>query len=208
MSATSPATPVAFVTGGARGIGLACGRWFLDHGYHVALIDIDVATLARTDAELTDPQRVLTVHADVSKPDQVDAAVARVDIEVPKQASGVVKRELGQRFLDLQITRHGVAPLGDRIGAIVGLTGAIYAKAIGRRTIPAHEVRISTRPRGSRVGCINGGTSGGRTTRGVDDRMAVAESLPTEFTDNIATDALCDPIAVSSGRNLAVEGGL
>jgi NAD(P)-dependent dehydrogenase (short-subunit alcohol dehydrogenase family) len=78
MTATSPATPVAFVTGGARGIGLACGRWFLDHGYHVALIDIDVATLARTDAELTDPQRVLTVHADVSKPEQVEAAVARV----------------------------------------------------------------------------------------------------------------------------------
>ena len=78
MTATSPATPVAFVTGGARGIGLACGRWFLDHGYQVALIDIDVATLARTDAELTDPQRVLTVHADVSNPDQVEAAVARV----------------------------------------------------------------------------------------------------------------------------------
>ena len=48
MFATSPATPVAFVTGGARGIGLACGQWFLDHGYHVALIDIDAATLART----------------------------------------------------------------------------------------------------------------------------------------------------------------
>ncbi len=78
MSATSPATPVAFVTGGARGIGLACGQWFLDHGYHVALIDIDAATLARTDAALADPQRVLTVHADVSKPDQVEAAVARV----------------------------------------------------------------------------------------------------------------------------------
>lgn len=78
MSATSSATPVAFVTGGARGIGLACGQWFLDHGYQVALIDIDAATLARTDAELAAPQRVLTVHADVSKPEQVDAAVAAV----------------------------------------------------------------------------------------------------------------------------------
>jgi NAD(P)-dependent dehydrogenase (short-subunit alcohol dehydrogenase family) len=78
MTSTLPATPVAFVTGGARGIGLACGRWFLEHGYHVALVDIDAATLARTDAELADSQRVLTVHADVSKPDQVEAAVARV----------------------------------------------------------------------------------------------------------------------------------
>lgn len=77
---TTPATtsPVAFVTGGARGIGLACGHWFLSQGYRVALIDIDAATLAQTDATLADPQRVLAVHADVSKPDQVDAAVARV----------------------------------------------------------------------------------------------------------------------------------
>ena len=79
MTSTPSATPpVAFVTGGARGIGLACGRWFLDHGYQVALVDIDAATLAKTDADFADPQRVLAVHADVSKPDQVDAAVARV----------------------------------------------------------------------------------------------------------------------------------
>lgn len=78
MTPTLPPTPVAVVTGGARGIGLACGQWFLDHGYHVALVDIDAATLARTDAALADPQRVLTVHADVSKPEQVEAAVARV----------------------------------------------------------------------------------------------------------------------------------
>ena len=78
MNPTSHPTPVAFVTGGARGIGLACGRWFLDHGYHVALVDVDEATLAKTDADFADPQRVLAVHADVSKPDQVDAAVARV----------------------------------------------------------------------------------------------------------------------------------
>jgi meso-butanediol dehydrogenase/(S,S)-butanediol dehydrogenase/diacetyl reductase len=86
MSAASPGPvpatvaappPVALVTGGARGIGLACGQWFLAQGYHVALIDIDAATLQRTQAGLADPQRVLSVHADVSKPDQVEAAVAR-----------------------------------------------------------------------------------------------------------------------------------
>lgn len=78
MTSNLSSAPVAIVTGGARGIGLECGRWFLDHGYRVALFDIDAATLARTDAELADPQRVLTVPTDVSKPDQVDAAVARV----------------------------------------------------------------------------------------------------------------------------------
>ena len=67
------------MTGGARGIGLAIGRWFLNHGHRLALIDIDADTLARTDAALADPQRVLAVHCDVSQPDQVAAAVAAVD---------------------------------------------------------------------------------------------------------------------------------
>ncbi len=79
MTTPSSPTPVAFVTGGARGIGLAVGRWFLNHGYRLALIDIDADTLARTDAALADPQRVLAVHCDVSQPDQVAAAVAAVD---------------------------------------------------------------------------------------------------------------------------------
>ncbi|MDE1949223.1 MAG: SDR family oxidoreductase [Burkholderiales bacterium] len=76
----SPAAsaPVAVVTGGARGIGLAVARWFLGHGHRVALVDIDAATLARAEAELADPARVLAFHGDVSKPEQVDAAVAAV----------------------------------------------------------------------------------------------------------------------------------
>ena len=82
-ASAAPAAPapvaVAVVTGGARGIGLACVRWFLAQGYRVALIDIDNDTLARTDAELADPARVLALHADVSRPDQVEAAMRAVD---------------------------------------------------------------------------------------------------------------------------------
>jgi len=77
MSSPSDA-PVAVVTGGARGIGLACGRWFLARGYRVALIDIDAATLKKTEAALA-AHPVLAVHADVSQPDQVEAAVRRID---------------------------------------------------------------------------------------------------------------------------------
>jgi NAD(P)-dependent dehydrogenase (short-subunit alcohol dehydrogenase family) len=68
------AAPVAVVTGGARGIGLATARAFLNHGHRVVLIDIDSATLARTEADLADPERVLALHADVSQPEQVEAA--------------------------------------------------------------------------------------------------------------------------------------
>ena len=76
----SPATPpVAVVTGGARGIGLAIGRWFLAHGHDLALIDIDAATLSATAALLAQPQRVLALHADVSSPEQVQGAMQAVD---------------------------------------------------------------------------------------------------------------------------------
>jgi meso-butanediol dehydrogenase / (S,S)-butanediol dehydrogenase / diacetyl reductase len=71
-------TPVAFVTGGARGIGLAIAQWFLAHDHCVALIDVDAQTLAATGAAPADPARVLAVHCDVSKPEQVVSAVEAV----------------------------------------------------------------------------------------------------------------------------------
>ncbi|MDP2257317.1 MAG: SDR family oxidoreductase [Polaromonas sp.] len=78
MTVPNETTPVAVITGGARGIGLAIGQWFLAHGYRVALIDIDADTLGKTDALLNDPQHVLAVHCDVSNPQQVQAAVEKI----------------------------------------------------------------------------------------------------------------------------------
>lgn len=74
---TGEARPVAVVTGGARGIGLAIGQWFLAHGYDVALLDIDRVTLAATEAALASPERVLALPCDVSNPPEVEEA-ARV----------------------------------------------------------------------------------------------------------------------------------
>jgi len=82
MNPNTSSQPVAVVTGGARGIGLACARWFLTHDQRVALIDIDSATLARTVAELVaaaGEARVQGIHADVSQPAQVADAFARID---------------------------------------------------------------------------------------------------------------------------------
>ena len=79
MTNPNATRPVAVVTGGARGIGLAIARWFLARRHAVALIDIDATTLARTEAELADPDRVLALHADVSQPDQVARAIAATD---------------------------------------------------------------------------------------------------------------------------------
>ena len=79
MTTALSITPVAVVTGGARGIGLGIARWFLSRGYRVALLDIDAVTLARTEAELNDTTRVLALVCDVSKQDQVQQAIAQVD---------------------------------------------------------------------------------------------------------------------------------
>jgi meso-butanediol dehydrogenase/(S,S)-butanediol dehydrogenase/diacetyl reductase len=83
MTDPSTAQRVALVTGAARGIGLAIARWFLAHGHAVSLLDIDAATLERTEAALIaddgSADRILAVQGDVSKPDQVARAVAATD---------------------------------------------------------------------------------------------------------------------------------
>ena len=72
-------SPVAVVTGGARGIGLAIGQWFVAHGYRVALLDVDNATLTPAAVELGDNKTVLAVHCDVSSPESVKAAMDQVE---------------------------------------------------------------------------------------------------------------------------------
>lgn len=78
MTVSTHSTPVAVITGGARGIGLAIGQWFLAHDHRVVLIDIDADTLSKTDAMLNDPQHVLALHCDVSDPEQVQTSIDKV----------------------------------------------------------------------------------------------------------------------------------
>jgi len=70
--------PVAIVTGGARGIGLAIAEGFLAQGHRVALLDIDRRQLARTARRLRDARRVMAIPCDVADARQVKSAVARV----------------------------------------------------------------------------------------------------------------------------------
>ena len=72
-------SPVVLVTGGARGIGLAAACRFLREGWRVALLDIDVDTLRRTEAALANPARVLALVADVALPQEVGPAFAALD---------------------------------------------------------------------------------------------------------------------------------
>ena len=78
MTPTPQNLPVAVVTGGARGIGLAIGQWFLANGYRIALVDIDEATLANTAAALHNADKVLCLPCDVSNEAEVNAVMAQV----------------------------------------------------------------------------------------------------------------------------------
>ena len=74
-------SPVAVVTGAARGIGLATARWFLNQGYRVVLMDNDATTLSQTSATLKQEvgDAALAIACDVSNEQQVLAAAEQVD---------------------------------------------------------------------------------------------------------------------------------
>jgi NAD(P)-dependent dehydrogenase (short-subunit alcohol dehydrogenase family) len=70
--------PVAVVTGGARGIGLAVAERFLAEGHRVALLDRDRKALLATGKRLGTTHQVLALVCDVSDPKQVNPAIRQV----------------------------------------------------------------------------------------------------------------------------------
>ena len=75
------AARVAWITGAARGIGLAIAQWFEMRDWRVVLLDVDNEQLQRTVAQWPRRERALALHVDVSNAAQVAAAVRRTEAE-------------------------------------------------------------------------------------------------------------------------------
>ncbi len=107
MFIPSEGLPVAVVTGGARGIGLAIAMWFLARDYRVALLDIDRQTLEAAETALDNGGRVLAIPCDVSIEAQVEEAAllvsarwGRVDALINNAGVAVFKPALDTTYAE------------------------------------------------------------------------------------------------------------
>ena len=76
---------VAFVTGGARGIGKSIATALTEAGADVALVDIDIEESKKTAKELqANGTKVIAVKADLTQPKEVDAMIQTIVKELGK----------------------------------------------------------------------------------------------------------------------------
>lgn len=139
---------VIVITGGARGIGKACGKRFATEGAHVAVLDVDSDATQQTAEELGG----LAVHCDVSNPESVQHGMqtvvdrwGRIDVLVPNagvyRGAPLVDMALAdwQLVLDIDLTGvmlccQAVAPtmMAQNSGSIV-----IQSSMAGKTSWPA-----------------------------------------------------------------------
>lgn len=97
-----PVGRVVLITGGSRGIGLACARWFLAHGDRVAV----TSRSGQVDDDLgVGPERFLPLVCDVTDADQVTSAFAAIEaawgpVEVLVANAGITHDTLVLRMSD------------------------------------------------------------------------------------------------------------
>ncbi len=122
---------VAFITGGASGIGLATAKRLLWEGCSVAIADISMESLEERGKELTGeygPDRVLAVHCDVTSEESIEKGFEAVirkwnRLDILVNNAGVAQ---GSPLTDLDVTEY------DRQNAIMPRGSFLCTRAAAR----------------------------------------------------------------------------
>jgi short-subunit dehydrogenase len=93
---TSGSQRIAFITGGARGIGRQIATDLLASGYRVVIGDLDLAATTTTATELG--AGALAVHLDITKPESISAAIIETTTTVGP--------------IDVWVNNAGIMPTG------------------------------------------------------------------------------------------------
>lgn len=142
----------ALVTGGAGGIGLAIARQLAEGGARVVLVDLERQALDVAAASLAEPRHHLALAVDVTRPEDVEKAVAtvleatgRIDILVNSagvallEPAGEISEAAWERTLAVNLTAplllaQAVAPAmrRQRHGRIINLASQASVVALRR----------------------------------------------------------------------------
>ncbi|MFG0678171.1 GolD/DthD family dehydrogenase [Delftia sp. WSY_7] len=142
----------ALVTGGAGGIGLAIARQLAEGGARVVLVDLERQALDVAAASLAEPRHHLALAVDVTRPEDVEQAVAtvleatgRIDILVNSagvallEPAGEISEAAWERTLAVNLTAplllaQAVAPAmrRQRHGRIINLASQASVVALSR----------------------------------------------------------------------------
>jgi NAD(P)-dependent dehydrogenase (short-subunit alcohol dehydrogenase family) len=219
---------IAFITGGARGIGLDTSRRLYDEGATVVLVDID-ETLAKSEA-VRMGDRALGLGADVTSQEQLDEAVAeavrtfgRLDIMManagvapPVETVRTGSREAFDRVLDTNL--HGVIrtvratlPELEKTQGYLLIVSSLYAVMNGALSSPyatakagvemfGRSLRVELAATGVDVGVAYYGFIDTKLVRDAFDKAGITE-LRGSFPKFLA-----DPVPVSKAGKATVEG--